>query len=188
VGPALILLDKLLDVVERAGAGQQIIESLVLQALALQHRGHKEQAQAVLSRALNLAEPEGFVRTFLDEGPSIGELLREAARRGTAGEYAARLLTALEEAMQQRGIGTRDPTPVPRACGEPLPAPLFEPLSDREQEVLRLLDTHLSTPEIAQELVISWHTVRTHIKHIYGKLGAHSRADAVQRARQLGLI
>jgi LuxR family maltose regulon positive regulatory protein len=65
---------------------------------------------------------------------------------------------------------------------------LIEPLSERELQVLRYLDTHLSVPQIADELVLSRHTVRTHVKHIYDKLGAHSRAEAVQRARELGLL
>jgi LuxR family maltose regulon positive regulatory protein len=187
---ALALLDKLLKVAETAGAGQQVIEMLLLQALALQEKGDKEQALTALARALTLAEPEGLMRTFIDEGTPMGELLREAARTGIAVEYAVKLLTALDGKTEQRGPDTRETTfaPTQMVHREPVQESLVEPLSDREKEVLRLLSTHLSTPEIAKELVISWHTVRTHIKHIYGKLGVHNRADAVQRARELGLL
>ena len=187
---ALALLDKLLQVAETAGAGLQVIEVLILQALALQVRGNKDQALTALARALYLAEPEGLVRTFIDEGAPVGELLREAARRGIAAEYALRLLTALDAEGGQRGPGTREMTSVPTQMlrREPGQGSLVEPLTDREVEVLRLLDTHLSAPEMAEELVISRHTVRTHIKRIYGKLGVHNRADAVRRARELALL
>jgi len=187
---ALALLEKLLRVSETAGAGLQVIEVLILQALALEARGYVEQALAALARALYLAEPEGLVRTFIDEGAPVGELLRQAARRGIAAEYARRLLTALDLETEQRGPGTREMTSVPTQMlrKEPGQASLVEPLTDREVEVLRLLDTHLSAPEVAGELVISRHTVRTHIKRIYGKLGVHNRADAVRRARELALL
>jgi LuxR family maltose regulon positive regulatory protein len=187
---ALALLKKLLSVSEAAGAGLQVIETLILQALALHMRGDKEQALTVLARALYLAEPEGLVRTFIDEGPPMGELLREAARTGTVVEYALGLLTALDLETERRGPGMREmisvPTQMPRK--EPGLGSLVEPLTDREVEVLRLLSTHLSAPEVAEELVISRHTVRTHIKRIYGKLGVHSRADAIRRARELALL
>lgn len=187
---ALALLGKLLRVSEAAGAGQQVIENLVLQALALQARGDKQQALTVLVRTLCLAEPEGYVRTFIDEGEPIGELLREAVRRGTAVAYARKLLAALDAETVQRGPGMREAAPVPTQLLRETPGQgsLVEPLTDREVEVLQLLDTYLSAPEMARELLISQHTVRTHIKRIYGKLGVHNRADAVRRARELALL
>jgi LuxR family maltose regulon positive regulatory protein len=178
-GRALKLLGKLLDVAERAGAGLPAIESLILQALAWQKQGRAEQALAALERALRRAEPEGLVRTFVDEGPPMGELLRQAARAGIAVDYAWRLLSALEEGAQGDERA---------ASQEPWRRSLAEPLSDREQQVLRLLATHLSAPQIADELVVSRHTVRTHVKHIYEKLDVHSRGAAVERAQELGLI
>jgi len=180
---ALALLDRLLEVAETAGARLQTIEILLLRALALQEKGSKDQALTALARALHLAEPESFVRTFVDEGAPTGDLLREAARRGIAVEYAARLLAALEGETERRESGTQE-----IARGEPSQALLVEPLTDREIEVLRLLNTRLSVSEVAEELVISRHTARTHIKHIYEKLDVHSRADAIQRARELGLL
>jgi LuxR family maltose regulon positive regulatory protein len=106
-------------------------------------------------------------------------LLQKAARAGIEASYARTLLAALhgETSPQEPGPQAAPPAPT-----------LPEPLSDREREVLRFLDTHLSAPQIAEELVVSRHTIRTHIKHIYDKLGAHSRAEAVERARELGLL
>jgi LuxR family maltose regulon positive regulatory protein len=129
-------------------------------------------ALTALGRALTLAEPEGYVRTFVDEGAPIAQLLRQTAARGTTPDYVSKLLAALESEMREE-----------RRIDE-----LVEPLSGRELEVLRLLTTHLSSTEIAQELFISVNTVRSHIKSIYGKLNVHSRKDAIQRARELGLL
>jgi LuxR family maltose regulon positive regulatory protein len=165
------LLVRLLRMVEAAGAMAPAIGILVLQALVLQEQGKGEQALAVLQRAISLAEPEGYVRVFIGEGAPMGELLRKAAARGIKLDYVARLLTALEgEADKQ-------------ATNE-----LIEPLSEREIEVLRLLTTPLSTREIAQELYISVHTARSHIKSIYRKLDVHKRIEAIQRAKELELL
>jgi LuxR family maltose regulon positive regulatory protein len=123
---------------------------------------------------LSLAEPEGYVRIFVDEGEPMAELLRHAASRGIAPTYVAKLLAAFEV----EGLAV-SPSNL---------QPLIEPLSERELEVLRLLTTHLSSTEIADELVISVNTVRSHIKSIYSKLNVHSRMDAVQRAKELELL
>ncbi|MEJ2211833.1 MAG: LuxR C-terminal-related transcriptional regulator, partial [Anaerolineae bacterium] len=104
-------------------------------------------------------------------------LLRRAAGRGSASPYVGKLLAALE--------GELGPE---RPAATPADGALVEPLTERELEVLHLLTTHLSSTEIAHELYISPNTVRSHIKNIYGKLGAHSRNDAVQRARDVGLL
>jgi LuxR family maltose regulon positive regulatory protein len=118
------------------------------------------------------------VRIFADEGPSMAHLLHEVAARGVAPEYVARLLAAFPQLV----------SPVQHA---PRPAErsyMVEPLSERELEVLRLLAGGLSNPEIAQKLYVAVSTVRSHTKSIYGKLNAHSRWEAVQRARELGLL
>ena len=164
------LLTRLVEVTEAAGAMGFVIESLVLRALALQAQGKEDEALAALERALALGEPEGYVRTFIDEGSQMGQLLRRAVVQGLTPDYASKLLAALEEEA------ATDPTP------------LVEPLSPRETEVLRLLTTHLSHAEMAEELVVSVHTVRSHVKSIYSKLHAHSRMEAVERARELGLL
>ena len=153
----------------------------ILQALVLWVQGEGDQALAALERALCLAEPEGYLRIFIDEGAPMGVLLRQAAARGIRLDYVNKLLAALEsETADKLRMARR----VPRLA----PSSLVEPLSERELEVLRLLTTHLSSTEIAQELVISVSTVRSHIKNIYGKLDVHARADAVRRAKELELL
>ena len=121
-----------------------------------------------------LAEPEGHVRVFVDEGAPMAELLRAAAAaHGPAAAYARQLLDASTAA------------PAPRRTASD--GGLVEPLSEREHDVLRLLATDLSGPEIARHLVVSLNTVRTHTKNIYAKLGVNSRRAAVRRAEQLDL-
>jgi LuxR family maltose regulon positive regulatory protein len=176
---ALSVLAHLQRVVEDGGWTTLLIQVLILQALALDARGDVAQAVAPLDRALSLAEPGGFVRVFVDEGEPMARLLRHAASRGVALKYVSGLLAAFD--ASDRGRAGEGP-PHPRA------QLLVEPLTERELEVLRLLVTHLSSTEIAEELVVSANTVRSHIKSIYSKLNVHSRADAVQRARELKLL
>ena len=125
-----------------------------------------------LERALSLAEPEGYVRMFVDEGPAMASLLEAAERQGIARDYVRRLLNALS--------GAEVPATVTQG--------LVDPLSQRELDVLRLLGTDLDGPDIARELVLSLNTVRTHTKNIYAKLGVNSRRAAVRRAEELDLM
>ncbi len=175
---ALGLLARLLVAAEKAGWIHKEIKILALQALALTGSGDSEKALAAVSRALTLAEPGGYVRTFIDEGKPMGRMLRQAIARGIVVGYAGKLLAALEEetADKPRGIKPTSSTP------------LLEPLSKRELEVLRLLTTHLPSTEIAKELVISTNTVRSHIKRVYSKLNVHNRRDAIRRAEELELL
>ena len=176
---ALALLEPILGMIERQGQTRTVISVQILRALAFQAQNDIEQAMTALERALSLAEPGGYVRTFVDEGEQMARLLRRAVTRGIAVEYASQLLAAF-------GVWERGRTGVPPPPHSP--PTLTEPLSERELEVLRLLTTTLSTPEIAQELVVSVHTVRSHVKSIYSKLDVHRRAEAVQRAKELGLL
>lgn len=171
---AWILLERLLQMAETAGAVTYEVGILVLQVKALQARGEVDRALATLERALRLAEPEGFVRAFANEGAPLAQLLRQAAGRGIVPAYVGRILAALapESGQVQR----------------PGQATLAEPLSERELEVLRLLTTGLSSTEIAQELIVSVNTARSHIKSIYAKLNVHGRLAAAQRAKELGLL
>ena len=166
------LLERLLLAAEEGERTGRVIEILVLQALTRQRRGDIPAALACLERAVTLAEPEGYVRVFVDEGPPMASLLRALAKQGTARNYVRRLLAAVTET----------------GPGSPVKQALIEPLSERELDVLRLLGTELDGPDIARELVVSLHTVRTHTKHIYAKLAVTNRRAAVRRARELGLL
>jgi LuxR family maltose regulon positive regulatory protein len=161
-----------------------VIETLVLQALAHHAQGDISAALLPLGHALSLAEPEGYVRLFLDEGSPMAQLLREAAGRGILPDYTGKLLAAFEaEGQTSAASAGESPPPTP-----PTSQPLVEPLSQRELEVLRLFKTELSGPEIANQLVIALSTVRTHTKRIYSKLNVKDRRAAVKRATELGLI
>jgi LuxR family maltose regulon positive regulatory protein len=176
---ALDLLESLLTQARQLGRTDLTIEIQIMRALAFQTGGDDGQAMAALGEALSLAEPGGYVRIFLDEGEPVAGLLRQAASLGMTPAYVAKLLAAFSETESAKTAAVPSPPPA---------QPLIEPLSAREMEVLRLLAAGLSNPEIADELVISVSTVRSHCKSIYGKLNAHSRLDAVQRAQKLGLI
>ena len=165
------LLERLLRAADEGQRTGSVIEILVLQALTHQAQEDIPAALASLQRALTLAEPEGYVRIFADEGPPIAFLLRVAAKQGITPGYVRRLLAAVST--------TEDSTPVSQG--------LIEPLSERELDVLRLLGTDLDGPDIARELVVSLNTVRTHTKNIYAKLGVNNRRAAVRRARELDL-
>ena len=168
---AIRLLERLLQAAEEGGRTGSVIEILVLLALAHQMDGDIEGALTSLERALVLAEPEGYVRIFVDEGPPMAALLAAAADRGTSPDYVRRLASSSD--AEVRVAPKQD---------------LIEPLSERELEVLRLLGSDLSGPDIARELVVSLNTVRTHTKSIYAKLGVNSRRAAVRRADELGLL
>jgi LuxR family maltose regulon positive regulatory protein len=168
---AIRLLDRLLRAAEDGERAGSVIEILVLRALAYQRHGDIPAALSCLERAVTLAEPEGYVRVFVDEGPPMASLLRVAAKQQAAGNYVRQLLAAVTE-TEQNG-------PVKQA--------LIEPLSERELDVLRLLGTELDGPAIARELMVSLNTVRTHTKHIYAKLAVTNRRAAVRRAAELDL-
>jgi LuxR family maltose regulon positive regulatory protein len=175
---ALALLARLSEAAEGAGWISRAIEILVLRSVALLACGDKGMALEALTRALTLAEPEGYVRTFVDEGAPVRELLGKAAACPVAphGEYVGQLLSAFGAAPEKKAralVSSSD---------------LVEPLTEREVEVLRLMATDLTSPEMAKELVVSVNTVRTHIQHIYQKLAVHSRYEAVSRARELSLL
>ncbi|WP_217913518.1 LuxR C-terminal-related transcriptional regulator [Miltoncostaea marina] len=168
---ALPLVARLLAAAERGGREGTVVELLALRALAELAGGDERAARASLEEALVRAEPEGWARPILDAGPGVADILRAIAAAGRAREPARRVLAAL----------TAEDRRPPAAAG---PA---EGLSEREREVLRLLGSDLSGPDIARELVVSLNTLRTHTKHIYAKLGVTSRRAAVRRAAELDL-
>ena len=173
---AMRFLGRLLQAAEVGARMGSVIEILLLQALAHQAQGDISAALIQLKRALMLAEPEGYVRMFVDEGPFMMQLLTRVNDEDVAQKaYIHKLLAAFGMQKEAR------PSTVE-------PQPLVEPLSQRELEVLRLFKTELSGPEIARELVIALSTVRTHTKGIYSKLNVTSRRAAVRRATELDLI
>lgn len=178
---AIGLLERLLKATEDGGRMGSAIEILVLQTLALQLQDDMPAALTSLERAIKLAEPEGYVRMFVDEGATMASLLRKAAASKIMPAYTAKLLLAFE--AERKGFGEETPR-----SAAPASSSLIEPLSQRELDILRLFKTELSGPEIAQELVIALSTVRTHTKSIYSKLNVKSRREAVKRAIELGLI
>jgi LuxR family maltose regulon positive regulatory protein len=173
---AVRLLERLLHAAEEGGRIGSMIEILASQALAHQARGDTSAALTPLERALCLAAPEGYVRVFVDEGPSMARLLREAASRAMAPDSARRLLAAFPSAGPQS-------TGLSGASSESA-----ELLSEREREVLRHIAAGLTNREIAARLFLSVYTVKAHARSIYDKLDAHSRTQAVAKARELGVL
>ena len=178
---ALELLGRMREAAEATGKKGNAIRILALEALALRAQDENERAVGAVSRALALAKPEGYIRTFVDEGPEMAALLSEVLKAQQQGRlgldlpayYLRKLLAALE-----RDVSSTAP---PRTQ-------LSEPLSERELEVLALLAAGKSNRQIASELFVALSTVKTHAKNIYGKLDVRNRTQAVSRARQLELL
>jgi LuxR family transcriptional regulator, maltose regulon positive regulatory protein len=172
LGAVIDLTKRMEEAALAGGRYGPAIDILVVQALALRARGDLVAALATLKRSIALAEPEGYVRVFLDVGAPMTALLRDAAKREPSGSYVAML----------RAASTTAPPSMSPA------QQLVEPLSERELEILRLLATQLSGPEIASHLVVSLNTVRTHTRNVFAKLGVNSRRAAVHRAEELHLL
>lgn len=173
------LLLHLLEVAETGNRTTNMIEILILQALTYQAGGDTTEAIATLEKALAIAEPKGFMRIFVDEGPPVARLLYEALSRGNAPDYVSRLLAAFPSTESEQA--TTLETTVPQTK-------LVEPLSAREIEILQLISEGLTNQEVATRLFLSLHTVKVHTRNIYGKLDVHNRTQAVGKARALGLF
>ncbi len=182
---AMQLLERLLSAAQEGGRMGSVIEILVLQGLAFQAQNNLPAALEALQQALTLAEPEGYIRMFLDEGAPMLELLHEVAVHKIVPNYTGRLLAEFEVEQQNAG----DPL-TPNLHGQASHAlqPPLETLSQRELQVLRLLKTELNGPEMAHELRVSLNTLHTHTKNIYSKLGVNKRRAAVRRAEELELL
>ncbi len=175
------LLDRLLKAAEDGGRLGSVIEIEVLQALAHQVQGNLVLALGALERALRLAEPEGYVRIFVDEGLPMAQLLSEAAAHEMMPTYIRKLLGVFK-ANEQRSV---DEYPLHPASAS---QPLIEPLSQRELEILQFIAQGLSNREISERLFLALDTVKGHNGRIYAKLAVQRRTEAVARAHELGLL
>jgi LuxR family maltose regulon positive regulatory protein len=182
------LLDVSRRFVESTHNMRFLIEVLALQALLEDVQGEGRTALELLEQAVELAEPGGFMRLFVDLGRPMERLLTELYRRGVAAEYIARILVAIEETRQGTGDEGRATDSGSLSSIGHTSSPLIEQLTPRELDVLVLLEHHLTNNEIAEELVVSPSTVKTHTLNIYRKLEVHGRKQAVAKARELGLL
>jgi len=169
-------LQVMYDSAVQTGAQHSMIIYRLYQALAADN---EESALEFLSEALTMAEPEGYIRTFVDEGKLLAPLLRKAVSQGITPEYTKKLLTIIEAEERQKRKMKR---------GEGAPSPYHALLSERELEVLRLMAAGLSNQQIADKLIISLSTAKNHVHNIIEKLNVQSRTQAVTQARDLELI
>ena len=146
---------------------------VAIRALQATLAENKDDALAYLTEALHLGESSGFIRTFVEAGIKLKQLLRTAVVRGVSPSYVSQIQSAMPEEVAMAGTA---------------PSSLLEPLSERELEVLRLVTAGMSNREIAEELVISTGTAKSHVHHLCGKLGARNRTEAAMMAKELGLV
>lgn len=170
------LLARLLDATQEGGRTTSAIEILVLQALLHQAEGNKPAALAPLKQALTLAEPQGYVQVFVDEGEPMRLLLAESLTSGIHSNFITQLLTAMDSPADNE-----DARPDVNQL-------LIEPLSTRELEVLGLLASGHTNQAVADDLVIAVSTVKKHVNNIFGKLGVANRTQAINRARELDIL
>jgi LuxR family maltose regulon positive regulatory protein len=172
---ALGLLARLLQAAEEGGRNGSVIEILILQSLAHQAQGNQPRARVSLERALTLSEPEGYLHIFADEGEAMRLLCGKylGNRDHPLSGYVERILAAFTQPAPPQNQKSKI---------------LVEPLSERELEVLKLLRSELSGPEIAEKLIVSPNTFRTHTRNIFNKLRVNNRRAAVRRAEELDLL
>jgi LuxR family transcriptional regulator, maltose regulon positive regulatory protein len=187
-GLALVLLDRLHEAATAQGRDGSIVEIGALRALALAASGEEPTAVTALAGTLMLASPQGYVRVFADEGAPMSALLGQLAVAHRAGQSPAAAVPAGYLAALVGACGPADAAPPQRRAAATTPPGLVEPLTDRELEVLRLLAAGRSNQRIAHDLVVALDTVKKHVTHVLGKLGAANRTEAAAQARQLGLI
>jgi LuxR family maltose regulon positive regulatory protein len=190
VRSALDMLDVLYETAQRTFGIRRQIEILALRALALETQGKDADALAALQQAVELARPGGFIRVFIDLGPSMQSLLLRLAGQGGLAEQGFAPLTGTVRRIlaafpgPEQKIATGDAGSRNRAAN----AGLVEPLTDRELEVLALLRERLSNKEIAHSLCLSPTTVKRYTVNLYEKLGVNKRWDAVVKAEALGIL
>jgi LuxR family maltose regulon positive regulatory protein len=169
------LLARLLQAAEAQKRQGSALEIVLVQALAYEAQGNRPNALYALKHALSLSEPEDYIRIYIDEGPPIENLLNNIKTDNKKlKKYIQRLKAAFLDEKSQLAVTNQQS--------------LIEPLSERELEVLKLLRTELSGPEIAGQLIVSLNTFRTHTKNIFNKLGVNNRRAAIRRADELDLF
>ena len=171
--PNMTLRDALIARAEQAGWARNLIQLLTISALAFAAQDHQTRALTALTRTLTLAEPEGYIRTFVDEGPPMAQLLRTASSRGVQPVYIGKLQAAFMPLVNESPVS---------ADG------LFEPLTAREVKVLELMAAGFTNREIGDELIIAIGTVAKYSNNIFTKLNVRNRTQAMQRAQALNLI
>lgn len=181
---ALKLLELFRQQMEEKDWQDERLRAVVLQAVALYLSGDKKTAVEVLGEALVLAEPNGFIRLFLDEGVPMAELLSTAAAQAIHQDYVTRLLTAFEPDLKDKQTQAF----VPGLRSSMIGSALVEPLSPREFEILRLLAKGLSNQQICERLYLALDTVKGHNRKIFDKLNVNSRSEAIARAHELNLL
>ncbi len=174
---AMVLLDRQLKKMELLGLKGRTIEIMMLKAMALQADGNMPEALVNIKRSLALAEPEGYIRLFVDEGDQLATLLRHPSVLRKFTDYSRRLLASYQEQIPDDMQSEKD-----------LKIGLIENLTNREREVLSLIATGISYQEIGEKLFISIGTIKRHAYNIYGKLAVKNRTQAVNRAKELGLL
>ena len=171
---ALAVLRPLRKQVEVKGEADKYLKIIILLACAHHANGETDEAIQLIGEAMGLAEPNGFIRIFVDEGLPMAQLLSEAAAQGIMPNYVSKLLAVFEAEVQKNNLSPSQQ--------------LVDPLSEREIEILNLIASGLKNKEIAEQLIISLNTVLYHIKNIYRKLGVNKRTLAVAKAKEINLI
>jgi len=188
---ALAVLEPVRQQMEAKEWADEVLKVMVLQTIALHAQGEKDKAVQQLREALALAKPGGFVRIFVDEGEAMRSLIEIQTRNRDhpLNSYADKLLAAFAQAVAAPKSAIIPPkSDMMESEGHPAKNILIDPLSERELEVLKLLRSELSGPEIAQQLIVSLNTLRTHTKNIFNKLGVNNRRAAIHRAEELDLF
>ena len=171
---ALAVLRPLRKQVEAKGEADNYLKIMILLAVAHHAHGKTDEAIQLLGEAMGLAEPNGFIRIFVDEGLPMVQLLSAVASQGIMPNYVSKLLAVFEAEKQKNGLSPSQQ--------------LVDPLSERELEILTLIASGLKNKEIAEQLIISLNTVLYHIKNIYRKLGVNKRTLAIAKAKEINLI
>lgn len=185
---ASFLLDRLIQIAERVGSVRLLVGCLPLKSIVYLRQGRRTEAFAILDWALSLAGPERFRKPFLDAGEEIIPLVIEATVRSSARGFASDLLEHMDIQQPIDWEKQRPPRISPVKSEQRFQELILDPLTEREMEVLGWMDSSLSVPDIAEQMIVAPSTVRTHVRNIYSKLDVHNRFEAVNRAKELNLI